>query len=194
MKHILFVCTGNTCRSPLAEGMLKQLAGQENLDIHIRSAGVYASDGTPISQQSSSVLREKGCEASITSRLLRIQEVQWADLILTMTNDHKRGVVGRFPEAAGKTFSLKEYVEDDPSVLAAVQEHEQLIAEFQVKVALSEPVTQEEKNTLLLLEKQLPDYDISDPYGGSLSVYRRTAAEIEEALLKLISRLKQNTR
>ncbi|WP_068777392.1 low molecular weight protein arginine phosphatase [Paenibacillus sp. FJAT-26967] len=192
MKHILFVCTGNTCRSPLAEGMLKQLAGQENLEIHIRSAGVYANDGSPISQQSSSVLREKGCEASITSRLLGIQEVKWADLILTMTNEHKRGVVQRFPEAAGKTFSLKEYVEDDPSVLAAVQEHEQLIAEVQVKVALSEPITQEEKSQLLLLERQLPVYDISDPYGGSLSVYRRTAAEIEEALLKLISQLKKN--
>ncbi|MFD7524896.1 low molecular weight protein arginine phosphatase [Paenibacillus chitinolyticus] len=192
MKQILFVCTGNTCRSPLAEGILRHMAQQDNLEVHIRSAGVFASDGSPISRQSSSVLREKGCEASISSSLLRSADVDWADLILTMTQDHKRAVIQRFPQAADKTHTLKEFVEDDPAVVSAAEEWERLIAEVQVKHALSEEITVEERTRLIHLEKKLPNYDISDPFGGSLELYRHTAEEIEEALVKLVQKIKES--
>ncbi|MFS0836227.1 low molecular weight protein arginine phosphatase [Paenibacillus sp. 1P03SA] len=192
MKQILFVCTGNTCRSPLAEGILRHMAREENLEVQIRSAGVFASDGSPISRQSSSVLREKGCEASISSSLLRSADVDWADLILTMTQDHKRAVIQRFPQAADKTHTLKEFVEDDSEVTTAAAEWEKLIAELQVKQALSQEITIEERTRLKYLEKRLPDYDISDPYGGSLELYRHTAEEIEEALVKLVGKIKES--
>ena len=105
--NICFICTGNTCRSPLAEGILKS----KNLPgISVRSAGVYAMNGGPISGHSQQLLDENGMTASLTSKKFTMQEAEWADLILTMTSSHKEILQRMIAGESYKVFTLKEYV------------------------------------------------------------------------------------
>ncbi|WP_409343717.1 low molecular weight protein arginine phosphatase [Paenibacillus sp. MBLB4367] len=191
MAHrILFVCTGNTCRSPLAEGLLRILAGVKGLPVEVKSAGVAAMDGCSVSAHSASILRDKGFTGSITSQTLTGQLVGWADLILTMTVNHKRSVIQQYPDSADKTFTLKEYAEDDARVLEAVREHGELSAELHMKQALGQPISPQEWGRLRDMADRLPNYDIADPYGGSKAMYEHCAAEIESSLYKLQGRLR----
>jgi protein-tyrosine-phosphatase len=189
MVRILFVCTGNTCRSPLAEGMLRNMLQEEQLDAEVRSAGVSAMNGSPISRNSAAILKEAGISDELSSSALGQTDVDWADVILTMTMSHKGTVIQRHPSAIEKTFTLKEFVEDDPEAIAARDVREQLAAEFQMKQALGQPITDTEKSRMEKLNGSLFDYDISDPYGGSLDTYRLIAGEIELNLKKLITKL-----
>ncbi|KQX60149.1 MULTISPECIES: low molecular weight protein arginine phosphatase [unclassified Paenibacillus] len=190
MLRILFVCTGNTCRSPLAEGLLRIRVHQEGLAAEVRSAGVSAVTGGPISRNSASLLQEAGFKEPISSLAIQESEVNWADLILTMTMGHKRTVIQRFPDAIEKTFTLKEYVEDDAHILQAIEEREQLVTELQLKQALSQAVSVEERNRIFKLEHAIPDFDISDPFGGSIEIYRQTAEEISGSLDKLVQKIR----
>ncbi|MDQ0872214.1 protein-tyrosine-phosphatase [Paenibacillus sp. V4I3] len=190
MLRILFVCTGNTCRSPLAEGLLRIRVHQEGLAAEVRSAGVSAVTGGPISRNSASLLQEAGFKESISSLAIQESEVNWADLILTMTMGHKRTVIQRFPGAIEKTFTLKEYALDDAHILQAIEEREQLVTELQLKQALSQEVSVEERSRIYKLEHAIPDFDISDPFGGSIETYRQTAEEISGSLDKLVQKIR----
>jgi protein-tyrosine phosphatase len=190
MLRILFVCTGNTCRSPLAEGLLRIRVHQEGLAAEVRSAGVSAVTGGPISRNSASLLQEAGFKEPISSLAIQESEVNWADLILTMTMGHKRTVIQRFPAAIEKTFTLKEYALDDAHILQAIEEREQLVTELQLKQALSQAVSVEERSRIYKLEHAIPDFDISDPFGGSIEIYRQTAEEINGSLDKLIRKIR----
>lgn len=190
MLRILFVCTGNTCRSPLAEGLLRIRVHQEGLAAEVRSAGVSAVTGGPISRNSASLLQEAGFKDSISSLAIQESEVNWADLILTMTMGHKRTVIQRFPSAIEKTFTLKEYALDDAHILQAIEEREQLVTELQLKQALSQAVSVEERSRIFKLEHAIPDFDISDPFGGSIEIYRQTAEEISGSLDKLVQKIR----
>ncbi|WP_052339830.1 low molecular weight phosphatase family protein [Gorillibacterium massiliense] len=107
VRTVLFVCTGNTCRSPLAEGLFREMVKREGLAIVIKSAGVSAMNGASISTHSQTVLREKGAKTNGgCSQILDRKLADEADLILTMTVSHKRQVLSRFPDAAGRVYTL----------------------------------------------------------------------------------------
>jgi len=109
MRHyrILFVCTGNTCRSPMAEALLRS---KELSYIEAKSAGVFAMDGCDVSEHAKTVLAEKGVGVAHLSSLLRKEHIDWATHILTMTEGHKHHVTSRFPEARDKTYTLKGFI------------------------------------------------------------------------------------
>ncbi|GGH32685.1 low molecular weight protein arginine phosphatase [Paenibacillus segetis] len=190
--RILFVCTGNTCRSPMAEGLLRKLARERGVNVEVTSAGVAASNGTPISRHAEAVLKSQGIADNMTSKPLHGQLTEWADLILTLTQGHKRHVIQYFPAAADKTYALKEYVEDNETVLAEQEELHQLIAEFELSKVLGNTLDEVKSNRLNQLLRNIPVYDISDPFGGSRADYDMTADEIAAALDKLLDKLKKD--
>ena len=90
-RHFLFVCTGNTCRSPLAEAIARREARIRGLEgLSFRSAGTHASEGAPASEGSAAVGREAGLDlASHTSTPLDRELLDWADLVLCLSVSHR---------------------------------------------------------------------------------------------------------
>jgi protein-tyrosine-phosphatase len=174
----------------MAESLFRKLAAESGFEAEARSAGVAALNGTPMSKHSAEVLKKRDIKdgESFRSSELTQELVDWADVILTMTSQHKRFLLESFPKAVEKTFTLKEYALDNPDVAALNRDRESLMAELQLKLALKQQITDEERNRLIELEKQLPDLDIVDPIGGALKTYEKVADEIEEALRAIIGK------
>lgn len=106
--NVLFVCTANTCRSPLAEGIFKTLITEDYCQV--KSAGILPMDGLPPAQFSLDVVQEFG-GSIIHHQTKRITQeiIEWADLILVMEFKHYNAILEIAREAAVKTFLLKEY-------------------------------------------------------------------------------------
>lgn len=111
VKSILVVCTGNSCRSVMAEGFLKErLKDTGKLDIAVHSAGTMAINGFSPTNEAMEVMKEKGIDvASYRANPLTGDLIRNADLILAMEDMHKRDIIERVPESAEKTSLLKEY-------------------------------------------------------------------------------------
>ncbi|KKO55063.1 low molecular weight protein arginine phosphatase [Paenibacillus sp. DMB20] len=191
MKNILFVCTGNTCRSPMAEGMLRKLASGRGLPLEVRSAGVAAVEGMPISRHAGAVLRDQQIGGDFSSKPLSPELVEWADLILTLTQSHKQYAIRQFPHAAEKTHTLKEFAENDEQVLEDMRELDSLYVSVELARSLGSEVDAKDRERLIELRQRMPSYDISDPFGGSLEDYEATAAEIRNALFRLLDKLEK---
>lgn len=108
--RVLFVCTGNTCRSPMAEGILKNIAENKGLDIEVKSAGISVYDGDYAAENSVNAMKEINIDISEhRSSQLHSQLVGESDLILTMSTGHKEVIISNFPSSKGKVFNLLEY-------------------------------------------------------------------------------------
>ncbi|HKR53221.1 MAG TPA: serine hydroxymethyltransferase [Chthoniobacterales bacterium] len=111
MKSVLFVCTGNVCRSPIAEGLFRRLLGNRK-DIEVASAGVHAVRGQPPSSHAVEVCAEEGAEiGNLRSQPLTGALIERATHIFAMTGAHVEAIQMLFPNAADKTFLLREFEE-----------------------------------------------------------------------------------
>jgi protein-tyrosine phosphatase len=173
----------------MAEAILKDMAKQAGKEIEVRSAGVGAIDGCPVSEGAQEVLRRRNLPIPGPSRALTEQLVEWADLVLTMTFSHKRAVIQRYPAAADKTHTLKEFSLQDEQAARDLEEAEKLYAEWQISAATGQEWSKEKQDRLMELQSRLPDLDIADPFGGSPEIYERSAAEIEQALKCALDKL-----
>ncbi len=110
-KKILFVCTGNVCRSVLAEKLLNKLAAERGLAWEARSCGVAAQRYSAASPEIRRILEREGAPPfTHVPQLVGRDLLRWADLTLTMTQEHRRAVLERFPEFHAKVRVLLPHV------------------------------------------------------------------------------------
>lgn len=113
---ILIVCTGNTCRSPMAEGIFNELKKDMDLDIQVLSAGISAYEGSPISENAIKSMEDIHDISHYRSKMVDEDLVNQADLILAMTKMHKDRLLSRYKGIEEKTYLINEYafgLEDD---------------------------------------------------------------------------------
>lgn len=163
--RVLFVCTGNTCRSPMAAGFFAAAARRRRLDVAVSSAGVGAWEGAPATAEAVIAAAEYGVDLKAhRARRLTPALVEEADLVLTMTQAQKDDVLSLVPAARGKVHAIKEFV-GRASAGGGRQER---------AAAGSKTVS----------------IDIADPIGRSLAAYRECAGDLHaaaEALADLLA-------
>ena len=110
-RRVLIVCTGNICRSPMAEGLLRHQLTQDGLaaEVDVRSAGTWGLDGAQASRHALQVMGERGVSIDgHRGRSLRPDDVDQADLVLVMERDHLTAIQADHPKASGKVLLLTE--------------------------------------------------------------------------------------
>ena len=111
MKHVLFVCTGNTCRSPMAEGLFRK-AVMDRADYEVSSAGVAASKGTPPSGETAAILKKRGSALeNFHSRPVSDLILAEATHVFAMTQGHLQALESRFPQHADKFYLTCEFAD-----------------------------------------------------------------------------------
>lgn len=116
MRKLLFVCTGNICRSPMAEGIFNDLVrkNQKETDYLATSAGIFARDGQGASQEAVEAVKDMGIDISRhSSQGVCEKLLEESDLVITMTNSHKDAIESKFFKYKDKVFAIYEYALDD---------------------------------------------------------------------------------
>ncbi len=110
IMKIMFICTGNICRSAMAEWYMKKRVQEEKLDVEVYSSGIYGEEGSGASYLAKEVMSEYGVNmeehvASVTSK----SNIEDMDLILCATMSHKHLLLQMYPNLKEKIFTIKEY-------------------------------------------------------------------------------------
>ncbi len=112
MRSILFVCSANMCRSPMAEALLRNLLQQQQaVDWDVSSAGVWAYDGNRASEGAVNALKQKGIDLSRhRARSINLDMLRDSNLILVMERNHKEALQAAFPRYSNKVYLVSEMV------------------------------------------------------------------------------------
>lgn len=110
-KSVLFVCTGNTCRSPMAEGLFQE-ATKDREDFTVASAGVAAYPGSPLSSETLKLLKARGVRLDgFESQPVGEELINQATHVFAMTASHLQALISLFPEHEDKFYLACEFVE-----------------------------------------------------------------------------------
>jgi protein-tyrosine-phosphatase len=179
--RVLAVCTGNVCRSPLAERLLRRQLDEElgaaATRFRVSSAGTTAVVGAPMDPRAAAVARSLGADPdAFRARDLDAEQVAAADLVLTATREHRGAVLRLHPAAHGYTFTLREFgrltAATPADALAGpdpVHRARALVAVASGRRGLHRPLRPE-------------DDDVPDPHGAAEEVHRTVGRYIAEAL------------
>jgi protein-tyrosine-phosphatase len=165
---VLYVCTGNVCRSPVAELIMRAWAAPRS-GLSVSSAGIQALVGHPIDHGSAKALRQLGIDPSThRARQLEPGMVSDADLVLTAETTHRDRVMTAVPRAFRRTFTLKEFA--------------QLVAQDGSSGSPSAVVAAAAANRSGRGELPWDADNIADPYRRGTDLARSTTAEIADAV------------
>jgi protein-tyrosine phosphatase len=205
--RILMVCTGNTCRSPIAEAALRAAirssleasyarsdAAAFSDQVSVRSAGTLANDGSPMTVEALAACARLGVDlsgadgAGHRSHRLTASDIYDADLVLGMTREHRDAVIALEPHAGRKTFTLAEIVRvaTTPGILVGQcsfdgEDFAALLRSLVGVVSASRAYVPE--------PIAATELDIEDPFGGSGRVYARVGSVIAGATSTLAATL-----
>jgi protein-tyrosine-phosphatase len=178
--RVLYVCTGNICRSAVAERLLRRdlaarLGARADL-VQVESAGVRGLVGEPIDRDSAAALTALGGDPDgFAARLLDAGLVQDADLVITANRRHRATVVRLEPSAAGRTFTMRELAQladlVELDALPGADPRARLEAAVREVAAARGSVRPDDRH----------DLDVEDPYGSPPAVHRRTTDVIAQA-------------
>ncbi len=142
-KLIVFICTGNICRSCMAEVIAKELSAKNNVDDQLSffSAGTKTWDGLPATDFARQVVMEWGYSLeNHSSTSLNLELVNEADLLLTLMDEQKVDVLNNFLLAAGKVFSLHEFLGETQEVYdpfdGSLDDYRKAMRELMIKIDL----------------------------------------------------------
>ena len=105
MKKILFVCTGNTCRSPMAQAVFNDITKRKGLEFHSDSCGLNA-DGSAISKNAHDALLALGINFESFSKQINKEMLSEADYVIAISQRHRQAVISMFPEYTDKVFDF----------------------------------------------------------------------------------------
>jgi protein-tyrosine phosphatase len=189
--NILVVCTGNICRSPLAEKLLQARLTAAGIPAIVTSAGTRAMVDHPMTDEAAFLATQYGAEPTLhAAQQLTAERIAAADLVLTATREHRGEVVSLLPRANRYAYTLNQFARlvaasaVDPSVVEppVVEPVETptiitYLAEIAATKGLALPPTRPE------------DDDIEDPYRRSAEVYDRVGVVIDKAVTTITAAL-----
>jgi protein-tyrosine phosphatase len=184
---VLLVCTGNICRSALAERLgrafLDEVMGERAGLVQLSSAGTRAVVDSAMHPDSALVLHGLGAEAgNFRARQLADGMAAEADLVLTMTRAHRRDVLHSAPRALARTFTLREAADLLGKITPdASSSGPDFVSRAQALVA--------EMAAMRAQRRSSEDDDIRDPIGEAIEVHEEVGLAIAEALLSVLGRI-----